>query len=64
MQIRVKTEKMNWPISDPKAHALHWLKVAKPDMTVEPPVADQKRLEEAGLLHIGPMLGNYYYVSM
>ena len=32
------------------------------DMTVEPPVADQKRLEEAGLLHIGPMLGNYYYV--
>ena len=22
----------------------------------------QKRLEEAGLLHIGPMLGNYYYV--
>ncbi|MBS6332880.1 MAG: peptide ABC transporter substrate-binding protein [Veillonella sp.] len=32
------------------------------DMMVEPPVADQKRLEEAGLLHIGPMLGNYYYV--
>ena len=23
---------------------------------------NQKRLEEAGLLHIGPMLGNYYYV--
>ena len=32
------------------------------DMTVELPCSGSKRLEEAGLLHIGPMLGNYYYV--
>ena len=58
----VKTEKMNWPISESQSTRLTLVEGGEADMTVEPPVADQKRLEEAGLLHIGPMLGNYYYV--
>nr|WP_252894616.1 peptide ABC transporter substrate-binding protein [Veillonella denticariosi] len=58
----VKTENMNWPISESQSTRLTLVEGGEADMTVEPPVADQQRLEEAGLLHIGPMLGNYYYV--
>ncbi len=53
---------VNWPISESQSTRLTLVEGGEADMTVEPPVADQKRLEEAGLLHIGPMLGNYYYV--
>ncbi len=31
-------------------------------MTVEPPPADQERLEQMGLYKIAPYLGAYYYV--
>ena len=47
---------MNWPISESQSTRLTLVEGGEADMTVEPPVADQKRLEEAGLLHIGPML--------
>ena len=58
----VVTKTMNWPISESQSTRLTLVEGGEADMMVEPPVADQQRLEEAGLLHIGPMLGNYYYL--
>lgn len=58
----VVTKSMNWPISESQSTRLTLVEGGEADMMVEPPVADQERLEEAGLLYIGPMLGNYYYM--
>ena len=43
---------MNWPISESQSTRLTLVEGGEADMMVEPPVADQQRLEEAGLLHI------------
>ena len=37
----VKTEKMNWPISESQSTRLTLVEGGEADMTVEPPVADQ-----------------------
>lgn len=58
----VVTKYMNWPISESQSTRLTLVEGGEADMMVEPPVADQARLEESGMLHIGPMLGNYYYM--
>lgn len=58
----VKTERMNWPISESSSTRLTLVEGNEADLMVEPPIADQERLRQAGLFKVAPMLGNYYYV--
>lgn len=58
----VKLAKMEWPISDSQATRLAMVENNQVDMMVEPPVVEQERLNQAGLLNISPYLGAYYYV--
>lgn len=58
----VKTKAMEWPISESQSTRLALVEGGEADMMVEPPVPDQQRLQDKGLLRIGPMLGTYYYV--
>lgn len=51
-----------FPISDSQATRLTLVESNQANMTVEPPPADQDRLEQMGLYHIAPYLGIYYYV--
>ena len=53
---------MEFPISDSQATRLTLVESNQANMTVEPPPADQTRLEEAGLYKVAPYLGIYYYV--
>ena len=59
---QVVTNHMYWPISESQSTRLTLVEGGEADMMVEPPVADQERLKQLGILHIGQMLGNYYYV--
>lgn len=58
----VKTRLMNWPISESSSTRLTLVEGNEADLMVEPPMADQDRLRQAGLFKVAPMLGNYYYV--
>lgn len=58
----VKLAKMEWPISDSQSTRLALIENNQVDMMVEPPVVEQDRLTQAGLLKISPYLGAYYYV--
>jgi len=58
----VKLAKMEWPISDSQSTRLALVENNQVDMMVEPPVVEQDRLSQAGLLKISPYLGVYYYV--
>ncbi|MBC8014381.1 MAG: peptide ABC transporter substrate-binding protein [Sporomusaceae bacterium] len=58
----VKLTAMEWPISDSQATRLALVENNQVDMMVEPPVVEQDRLSQAGLLKISPYLGTYYYV--
>jgi oligopeptide transport system substrate-binding protein len=58
----VKLAKMAWPIIDSQATRLLLVENHQVDMMVEPPVVEQDRLNQAGLLQIAPYLGIYYYV--
>ncbi|WP_378956217.1 peptide ABC transporter substrate-binding protein [Pelosinus sp. sgz500959] len=58
----VKLSKMEWPISDSQTTRLALVENNQVDMMVEPPVVEQDRLNQAGLLKIAPYLGAYYYV--
>lgn len=58
----VKLTAMEWPISDSQATRLALIENNQVDMMVEPPVVEQDRLSQAGLLKISPYLGTYYYV--
>lgn len=58
----VKLSKMEWPISDSQSTRLSMVENKQVDMMVEPPVVEQERLNQAGLLKISPYLGVYYYV--
>ena len=59
---KVKLTHMEFPISDSQATRLTLVESNQANMTVEPPPADQTRLEEMGLYKIAPYLGIYYYV--
>lgn len=58
----VKLNRMEWPISDSQATRLALIENKQVDMMVEPPVVEQDRLMQEGLLKISPYLGTYYYV--
>ncbi len=58
----VKLTKMSWPIIDSQATRLLLVENKQVDMMVEPPIVEQDRLNQAGLLQIAPYLGIYYYV--
>lgn len=51
-----------FPISDSQATRLTLVESGQANMTVEPPPADQSRLEAMGLYKVAPYLGIYYYV--
>lgn len=51
-----------FPISDSQATRLTLVESNQANMTVEPPPADQDRLEKIGLYKVAPYLGIYYYV--
>lgn len=53
---------LDFPISDSQATRLTLVESNQANMTVEPPPADQERLEQMGLYKIAPYLGAYYYV--
>lgn len=53
---------LDFPISDSQATRLTLVESNQANMTVEPPPADQERLEKMGLYKIAPYLGAYYYV--
>lgn len=53
---------IDFPISDSQATRLTLVESNQANMTVEPPPADQERLEKLGLYKIAPYLGAYYYV--
>lgn len=53
---------MEWPISESQSTRLTLVEGGEADMMAEPPVADQSRLEKAGIFHVAPTLGTYYYV--
>lgn len=59
---QVKLTHMEFPISDSQATRLTLVESNQANMTGEPPVADQNRLEQMGLYKIAPYLGAYYYV--
>lgn len=58
----VKLATLDFPISDSQATRLTLVESNQANMTVEPPPADQERLEKMGLYKIAPYLGAYYYV--
>lgn len=58
----VKLPKMEWPISDSQTTRLALVENNQADMTVDPPVVEYDRLNQAGLLKISPYLGVNYYV--
>lgn len=58
----VTLPQLEFPISDSQATRLTLVESGQADMMVEPPPADETRLEEAGLYHVAPYLGSYYYV--
>jgi len=58
----VKLSHIDLPISDSQATRLTLVESNQANMTVEPPPADQERLEKMGLYKIAPYLGAYYYV--
>jgi oligopeptide transport system substrate-binding protein len=59
---KVKLSHMEFPISDSQATRLTLVESNQANMTVEPPPADQERLERLGLYKVVPYLGIYYYV--
>lgn len=58
----VQLPKLIFPISDSQATRLTLVESNQANMTVEPPPADQERLERMGLYKVAPYLGIYYYV--
>lgn len=58
----VRLSHMEFPISDSQATRLMLVESNQANITVEPPPADQTRLEKAGLYKVAPYLGSYYYV--
>ena len=58
----VQLPKLMFPISDSQATRLTLVESNQANMTVEPPPADQERLEQMGLYKVAPYLGIYYYV--
>lgn len=58
----VRLSHMEFPISDSQATRLTLVESNQANMTVEPPPADQTRLEKVGLYKVAPYLGIYYYV--
>ena len=59
---KVKLSYMEFPISDSQATRLTLVESNQANMMVEPPAADQTRLEKMGLYKVAPYLGIYYYV--
>ena len=53
---------MEFPISDSQSTRLTLVESHQANMMVEPPPADQTRLEQMGLYKTAPFLGIYYYV--
>lgn len=58
----VRTESLQFPISDSQATRLTMVESGQADMMTEPPPADEARLEEKGLYRVAPYSGLYYYV--
>ena len=58
----VRTETLQFPISDSQATRLTMVESGQADMMTEPPPADEARLEEKGLYRVAPYSGLYYYV--
>jgi len=58
----VRMSHMEFPISDSQSTRLTLVESHQANMMVEPPPADQTRLEQMGLYKTAPFLGIYYYV--
>lgn len=58
---KVKLATMLWPISESQSTRVSMVESGQANLTVEPPISEQKRLTKAGLYHISPYLGAYYY---
>ncbi len=51
----VRTESLQFPISDSQATRLTMVESGQADMMTEPPPADEARLEEKGLYRVAPV---------
>ena len=58
---KVKLANMLWPISESQSTRVSMVESGQANLTVEPPISEQERLTKAGLYHISPYLGAYYY---
>jgi oligopeptide transport system substrate-binding protein len=56
----VKSDCIEFPISDSQATRLTMVESGQANLTAEPPPAEQQRLETLGLYHISPYLGCIY----
>lgn len=61
-QAHVRSERLEFPISESQATRLRFVESGQANLMVEPPPADQDRLEALGLYRVAPYLGTYYYV--
>lgn len=58
---KVKLANMQWPISESQSTRVSMVESGQANLTVEPPISEQPRLEQEGLFKISPYLGLYYY---
>ncbi len=57
----VKSETMQWPISESQSTRVSMVESGQANITVEPPISEEKRLKDEGLYHVSQNLGIYYY---
>ena len=58
----VRADYLDFPISESQSTRLTLVESGQANMMVEPPPAEQQRLESMGLYQVAPYLGTYYYV--
>ena len=58
----VKSQWIKMPISESKSTRLTMLESNLTDIILDPPAADEERLEKMGLYKVAPLLGTSYYV--
>ena len=58
----VRSDYLDFPISESQSTRLTLVESGQANMMVEPPPAEQQRLESLGLYQVAPYLGTYYYV--
>lgn len=58
----VRSDYLDFPISESQSTRLTLVESGQANMMVEPPPAEQQRLESMGLYQVAPYLGTYYYV--